>query len=82
MKLSAEQVLCSQPDADSTPRIFGAASKPHSVGRPLMSVPSLPSAQCDGSMTCECKLCEAEREHRVRSGIRASQQPWHVREAA
>lgn len=32
--------------------------------------------ECDGSMTCDCKLCAAERDARCKVGVRSSPQPW------
>lgn len=38
---------------------------------------------CDGTMTCECPACDAEKAFRVRRGIRsAAGQPWHAKKAA
>lgn len=33
---------------------------------------------CDGSMVCTCVSCIIEREHRLRTGVRPSRQPWHT----
>lgn len=37
---------------------------------------------CDGSMTCDCYKCVAERSERVRRGVRRVAQPWEARRAA
>lgn len=47
------------------------------MSAPLAAVPAVPvpatmtgTRSCDGTMTCSCELCELEREHRVKRGIR------------
>lgn len=38
---------------------------------------------CNGTMTCECPACIAEKAFRVHRGIRsAAGQPWHAKRAA
>lgn len=34
------------------------------------------SDPCDGSMTCACKRCEAERRARIVRPVRPAPQPW------
>lgn len=33
---------------------------------------------CDGSMTCDCKRCEADRRVRVVRRIQPAKQPWET----
>lgn len=67
MSPSDPRLSFNQPDADSPPGNMVRAGT-------TLKVPVSPV--CDGSMVCECDLCELERQERVRTGVRASVQPW------
>lgn len=37
---------------------------------------------CDGTYRCSCPACDAERDHRVRQGVRRrKRQPWEAKAA-
>lgn len=48
----------------------------------ILTTPVNGLAPCDGTMTCTCELCAAERERRVVRSIRPpARQPWQPKAA-